>query len=89
MIKHAARTIDKIAVDDIATRFMIRLMVYLVNQGQVEYKRLHFGNSSMIAQNWQFSIFLGIILPAFNEAIRRHAFYIVTVFSTVLKYCDL
>ena len=43
-MKHAARTIDKIAVYDIATSFMIHLMFYSVNHGQVEYKKLHFGN---------------------------------------------
>ena len=31
-------------VYDIATSFMINLMVYSVNHGQVEYKRLRLGN---------------------------------------------
>ena len=91
VIKHAARIIDKIAVYDIATSFTIHLIhvVYSVNHKQVEYKRLRFGNFTHASPKWQFSIFLEITLPAFNETIRRHAFYIVTVFSTVLKYIYL
>ena len=35
LITHGAQTIDKIAVYDIATNFMVYLMVYSVNHGQV------------------------------------------------------
>ena len=44
LITHGTQTIDKTAVYDVATKFMIYLMVYSVNHGQVEYKRLRLGN---------------------------------------------
>ena len=77
VIKHGSWTIDKIAVYDIATSYMIYLMVYSVNYRQVEYKRLRFDNFMHTVQNWQFSIFLGIILPEFNKATCKDMFSIL------------
>ena len=72
----AARTIDKNAVYDIATSFMIHLMVYSVNHGQVVMNTRGCGLviSRMTAQNRQFSIFSGIILPVFTKQFGKTCF---------------
>ena len=80
MITHGAWTIAKIAVYDIATNFMIYLMVYSVNYGKFYTRGCLSVISSMTAQNWKFSIFSGIVLPVFNEATGKDMFSISLLF---------
>ena len=61
---------------------MIHLMVYSVNHGQVEYKRLRFGNFTHDSPKPAIQYFLRNYFACIQRSnSERHAFYIVTVLA--------